>query len=219
MKNKVSTIAQVLEKLKDEQSMFVGGFMANGGPNRIMEAISKTDLNNLDVIAGDAAFPNVGVGKIIDKKQVRSLKTSHIGLNREAGRQMIAGEMEIELIPQGTLIERIRSAGYGLGGVLTPTGLGTEVAKGKDIVEVDGKEYLLEKPLHADVAILYATKADKKGNLYFRGSTQNYNNAMATAADLVIVEAEEIVEVGEIPQEAVHVPGIFIDMIVDGGAL
>lgn len=217
--DKLRTMDEVLELLKDGQSMFVGGFMANGGPNKIMEAISKTELKDFDVIAGDAAFADVGLGKLIDKKQVRSLKTSHIGLNREAGRQMIAGEMEIELIPQGTLIERVRSAGYGLGGILTPTGLGTEVAKGKEIIEVDGKEYLLEKPLRADVAIIYATKADKKGNLYYRGSTQNYNNAMATAADLVIVEVEEVVEVGEIPQEAVHIPGIFVDMIVDGGAV
>lgn len=217
--DKVRTLAEVLELLKDGQSMFVGGFMANGGPNKIMEAISKTELKDFDVIAGDAAFADVGLGKLIDNKQVRSLKTSHIGLNREAGRQMIAGEMEIELIPQGTLIERVRSAGYGLGGFLTPTGLGTEVAKGKEIITVAGKEYLLETPLRADVAIIYATKADKKGNLYYRGSTQNYNNAMATAADLVIVEVEEVVEVGEIPQEAVHIPGIFVDIIVDGGAI
>jgi len=145
---------------------------------------------------------------------VKKVIASHIGTNSETGRQMNAGEMEVELVPQGTLAERIRSGGAGLGGILTPTGIGTIVEEGKDKVKVDNREYIVEKPLKADLAIIFGTKVDKKGNIYYNYSTRNFNPLMATAADTVIVEAEELVEIGEINPNHVMTPGIFVDYIV-----
>ncbi|MPN04262.1 Acetate CoA-transferase subunit alpha [bioreactor metagenome] len=166
--------------------------------------------------ANDTAFPDIGIGKLIVNKQVKKLIASHIGTNKETGNQMNAGELEVELVPQGTLAERIRAAGAGLGGILTPTGLGTVVAEGKTIIEVDGKEYLLEKPLKADVALIVGAKVDKKGNIRYRKATRNFNPLMAAAAELVIVEADEIVEVGGIDPDDVMTPGLFVDYVVGG---
>jgi acetate CoA/acetoacetate CoA-transferase alpha subunit len=143
--------------------------------------------------------------------------TSHIGLNPMAGKLMQAGEIEIILTPQGTIAEQMRAAGAGLGGVLTPTGLGTAVADGKQVITVDGKEYLLEKPIRADVALVLGSIVDKAGNIYYKGTTRNFNPIIATAAELVIVEAEELVEIGGIVPETVMTPGIFVDYIVKGG--
>ena len=152
-------------------------------------------------------------------KQFKKVKTSHIGLNPESIRQLNDKETEFELIPQGTLAERIRSAGAGLGGVLTPTGLGTLVAEGKDTIVIDGNEFLIEKPLKADIALIGASKVDKKGNTYYSGTGRNFAPLMATAADLVIVEADEVVEVGQINQEHVMTPHIFVDYIIDGSEI
>ena len=155
-----------------------------------------------------------GCGRLIAGKQVRKVIVSHIGTNPCTSEQMNSGELEIEFCPQGTLAERVRSGGAGLGGVLTPVGLGTIVAEGKQIINVDGKDYLLEKPLRADVALLGASLADRSGNLVYKGTSQNFNPLMATAADLVIAEVRELVETGAIAPEAVRTPGIFVDYMV-----
>ncbi|CDF57797.1 acetate CoA-transferase subunit alpha [Thermobrachium celere] len=215
--NKIKTIDEVMEFIKDGQTIMFGGFLAVGTAENIVDAIVKKGVKDLTIICNDTAFVDKGVGKLVANKQVKKVIVSHIGTNPETGRQMNAGEIEVELVPQGTLAERIRAYGAGLGGVLTPTGLGTVVEEGKTIIEVDGKKYLLEKPLKADVAIIKGSKVDKKGNVWYSKTTRNFNPIMAMAADLVIVEAEEIVEVGEIEPENVVTPHILVDYIVKGG--
>lgn len=213
---KLISIDDAIDMIKDGMTIMVGGFLGCKNPHRIIDALVQKGVKDITLIANDSAFPEVGIGKLIVNKQVKKLITSHIGTNKETGNQMNVGELEVELVPQGTLAERIRSAGAGLGGVLTPTGLGTIVAEGKTIIEVDGKEYLLEKPLRADVALITGAKVDSKGNIKYRKSARNFNPIMATAADLVIVEADEIVEVGEIDPDDVMTPGIFVDYVVGG---
>lgn len=216
MKNKVISLEEAVSKVRSGDTLMIGGFMDAGTPKRILEALAKTDVKKLTVIANDSSFVGKSIGLLIDNKQVSKLIASHIGTNRETGRQMIAGELEVELVPQGTLIEQIRARGFGLGGFLTQTGLGTAVQDGKQVISIDGEDYLLEKPLKADIALLFANQADRKGNLRFHGSTQNFNNMMATAADHVIVEVDEYIEEGYIHPDSVHVPGIFVDGIVVG---
>ena len=197
-------------------SVMIGGFMGNGTPEHIMDALVAAKVKDLTVICNDTAFPDRGIGKLIVNRQIKKVIVSHIGTNPVTVDQMNAKELEIEFSPQGTLAERVRAGGAGLGGVLTTTGLGTVVADGKQTLEVDGKTYLLEKPLRADVALLGANIGDKSGNLIFKGTSQNFNPIMATAADVVIAEIEELVEVGELAPETVHVPGIFVDYYVRG---
>ena len=202
--------------IHDGMSIMVGGFLGCKNPFKIIDAIVEKGIKDITLIANDTAFPEVGIGKLIVNKQVKKLIASHIGTNKETGNQMNSGEIQVELVPQGTLAERIRAAGAGLGGILTPTGLGTIVAEGKTIVEVDGKEYLLEKPLKADIALIVGAKVDKKGNVRYAKATRNFNPLMAAAADIVIVEADKIVEAGEIDPDDVMTPGIFVDYIVGG---
>ena len=172
----------------------------------------KNQTGGLTLIANDTCYPEHDRGKLIVSKLVKKAIVTHIGTNPETGRQLNAGEIEVELVPMGTLIERIRCGGAGLGGFLTPTGKGTLVEKGKQTMEVDGKKYLLEKPLKADYALIYASKADKFGNAFLDGTTRNFNPVMATAANTVILEAEEISEEPLNPAE-ITIPGIFIDYI------
>ena len=169
------------------------------------------------MICNDTAYVDFGTGKLIVNKQIKTLYASHIGTNKETGNQMNAGELEVHLNPQGTLAERLRAAGTGLGGFLTPTGVGTPIEEGKEKMEIDGKTYLLEKPLKADVALILGHKVDKKGNIVYRGATRNFSPLMALAADVVIVEAENLVEVGEISPDDVETPGMLVDYIVAGG--
>lgn len=213
---KVIERVEALKHVKDGMTVMVGGFLAVGTPELLVDALVATGRQALTVIANDTAFPDKGVGKLVVKQQLNTAIVSHIGTNPETGRQMNAGELMVELVPQGTLAERIRAGGAGLGGVLTPTGVGTTVAEGKEIVTVDDKEYLLEKPLRADVALLKAHMADRSGNLVFRRAGRNFNPLMAMAADVVIVEAEKIVEVGAIDPDDVMTPGIFVDWIIQG---
>lgn len=201
--------------IKDDMVIMVGSFLNCGSPNRIIDELINIGVKNLTLICNDTAFEDRGVGKMIVSKQFKKAIVSHVGTNPETGRQMNEGELEVILTPQGTLAEQIRAGGAGLGGVLTPTGIGTPVAEGKQQLEIDGKQYLLEKPLKADIALIGATICDKKGNLWYEGSSRNFNPLMATAADVVIVEAEKIVEVGEIESENVITPHIFVDYIVD----
>jgi len=216
MKSKVRTLAEAMEKIHDEQIIMISGFMYAGTPEVLIDGMVEKGFKDLFLITNDTCTPDYGIGKLIVNKQAKKLITTHIGMNRETGRQMLAGEMDVELVPQGTLAERIRTAGAGLGGFLTPTGVGTIVEEGKQKLTIDGREYLLELPIRAEIALIKAYKADKYGNLTYRRAARNFNPLMAMAADYVIVAAEEIVEVGEIDPDLVFTPGIMVDMIVQG---
>ncbi len=212
--NKVVTMEEALSRIKSGQSVMVGGFMTVGTPEGIVDALVDSAVRDLTLISNDTGFADKGVGKLVACNKVRKVVASHIGTNRETGNKMNAGEIEVELIPQGTLAEQIRSAGAGLGGFLTPTGIGTVVEENKQTMEIEGKRYILELPLRADVALLKAHKADTSGNLVYRRAARNFNPLMAMAADLVIVEAEEIVEAGELDPDEVMTPCIFVDLVI-----
>lgn len=213
--SKVITIEQAVDKIQDGMTVMIGGFLGVGSPTQIIDALLAKGVKDLTIISNDTAFPDKAHGKLVANHRVKKVIATHIGTNSETIAQKNSGEMQVELIPQGTLAECIRAAGAGLGGVLTPTGLGTIVAEGKQVINVDGKDFLLEKPVHADVAIIAANIVDESGNCVYKGTTQNFNPMMATAADLVIVEAEKLVKVGEIAPEAVHTPNIFVDFICE----
>lgn len=214
--NKIISVEEAMNHINDKMTLMIGGFVGVGSPHKLIGAMVEKEVKNLTIIANDTAVPGYAISKLIAGKQAKKVIVSHIGTNPETGIQMHAGELEVELVPQGTLAERIRAGGSGLGGLLTPTGVGTIVEEGKRKIEVDGKEYLLELPLKAEVAIISAAKVDKKGNIYYNKAARNFNPLMAMAADVVIVEAEEIVEVGDIDQNDVMTPGIFVDYIVRG---
>ena len=217
MKNKIISVESVTDYVKDGMTIMIGGFLGVGNPLKLIDELVKKNVKNLTLIANDTAFPEIGIGKLIVNKQVKKVIASHIGTNKETGNQLTTGETEVILVPQGTLAEQIRAGGAGLGGILTPVGIGTVVEEGKRKIEVNGKEFLLELPLRADVALIFGHKVDKKGNVEYYASARNFNPLMATAADCVIVEAGEIVEVGEINPNHVGTPHIFVDYIVDGG--
>ena len=212
--SKVISIEEAVSHVKDGMTIMFGGFLGAGTAVKLVEAIAKKGVKDLTLIGNDTAYPNKAIGMLIANHQVKKLIASHIGTNSDTIQQFNDKELEIEFAPQGTLAERIRCGGAGLGGVLTRTGLGTVVEQGKRKIEIDGKEYLLEMPLHADVALIGASICDTVGNCIYKGTTQNFNPMMATAADLVIVESKELVEVGTIPMEQVHTPGIYVDYIV-----
>lgn len=217
--DKIISLQDAVNLVRDGDTIMIGGFLAVGSPERLIDALIEKGAKDLTLVSNDTSFIDRGVGKMVVAKMIRKIYTSHVGTNKETGRQILEGEIEVVLVPQGTLIERIRAGGFGLGGVLTKTGLGTLVEEGKQIVEVNGEKYLLEEPLRANVALLFAEKADIKGNLTFHGATRNFNTYMGAAADISIVEAKEVVQVGEMCPDEVIVPGVFVDYIVDGGAL
>jgi acetate CoA/acetoacetate CoA-transferase alpha subunit len=216
--NKLVSIDEAVDMIKDGMTIMVGGFLGCGNPHKIIDKLVEKNVKDLTLICNDSSFPDYGVGKLVVNHQIKKLIASHVGTNPETGRQMNAGEMEVVLVPQGTLAEQVRAGGAGLGGILTPTGVGTVIEEGKEKITVDGVEYLLEKPLKADVALIAGQKVDKFGNIVYFGATRNFNTIMATAADIVIVEAEEVVEVGDLDPNDVVTSGIFVDYIVDGGA-
>ena len=209
---KIITISEAGQLLKNGASVMIGGFLRCGTPARIIEEILKNDICNLTLIANDTSTPDYDRGKLVVNKRIKKAIVAHIGTNPETGRQMNAGELEVELVPMGTLVERIRAAGSGLGGFLTPTGVGTVVEKGKTVMEIDGRKYLLEKPLKADFALISAARADVYDNFFLPGTTRNFNVVMATAADTVIVEAGELSDEPLKPDE-ITIPGIFVDYI------
>jgi len=211
------SLEEAIEKIEDGMTIMVGGFLGCGNPHRLIEALAAKGTKDLTLICNDTSFPEYGVGKMVVNKQFKKIIASHVGTNPETGRQMNEKETEVVLVPQGTLAEQVRAGGAGLGGILTPTGVGTVVEEGKEKLTVDGVEYLLEKPLRADVALIAAQKADEYGNLVYFGATRNFNNLMATAAETVIVEVEEVVAVGELDPNEVVTPGIFVSHIVNGG--
>lgn len=206
------SISEAAAMIKDGSTIMIGGFLGAGSANKIIEEMVKQGKKDLTVICNDTSYIEFGSGYLVANNCVKKVIASHIGTNPVTGEKMISGEMEVQLIPQGTLAEQIRCGGAGIGGFLTTTGLGTIVEEGKQKLTVDGKEYLLEKPLRADVALIGASICDKSGNLVYRGTSQNFNPLMATAADLVIAEVKE--EVEEIAPENVKTPYLFVDYIV-----
>lgn len=204
--------------IPDGATLLIGGFMGVGSPHRLIDAIVEHGTKGLTIVANDTAKPGRGIGKLITAGAVSKVIASHIGLNPETQKKMIDGEIEVELVPQGTLVERIRAGGVGLGGVLTATGVGTLVEEGKQIVEVDGKRFLLEKPIRGDFALIAARQADYVGNLEYTLTAHNFNPIMALAADTVIAEPEHIVPVGVIAPDLVKTPGVLVDYLLERAA-
>jgi acetate CoA/acetoacetate CoA-transferase alpha subunit len=216
MKSKVVTIDQAMEHCYDGMTVMLPGFVNCGVPETLIEALIDKGIKDLDVISNNTSVKGRGIGLLVHENRIKHITCTHIGNNTETVEKVVAGEINVTFTPQGTLCERMRAGGAGIGGILTPTGLGTPMEEGKQIINVDGKDYILEKPLHANVALIHAWKADKMGNLVYRRTARNFNPIMATAADFVIVEAEQIVEVGELDPDIIHTPGCLVDMIVQG---
>lgn len=214
---KVISYDEAVELLKPGITVMIGGFLGVGTPEGIIDKIVERNIGELTVIGNDTAFEDRGIGKLVKNRLCKKVIVSHIGTNPETQKQMISGELEVELVPQGTLAERVRAGGAGLGGILTPTGVGTLVENGKRVIEIDGKKYLLELPLRADVALIKAKKCDYYGNLVYNLTATNFNPLMAMAADLVVVEVEEIIPVGSIGPDEVKTPGVLVDYVVVGG--
>lgn len=214
-KSKLVSMDQVISLFKSGMSVMLGGFGGVGLPYSIVEALSKSDVSDLHIISNDSGKYGVkGTADLLVPGKVRKLTTTYVNGNAAVSAMIQSGELETELVPIGTLVERIRSGGAGLGGVLTPTGLNTKVATGKQVISVDGKEYLLEKPLRADIAIVRAWRADPMGNLVFRRQQKSYNTVMVTAADIVIAEIEEMVEEGSLDPDEITSPSVFVDYMV-----
>jgi acetate CoA/acetoacetate CoA-transferase alpha subunit len=211
---KTVSAEQAVAMIPDGACLMIGGFMACGTPEPLMDELVRQGKRNLTVIANDTASPGVGIGKLVRAKLVRKAIVSHIGLNHETQQQMIAGELEVDLVPQGTLVERIRAGGAGLGGILTPTGVGTVVEEGKQKISVGGRDYLLETALHADYALVHALMCDYLGNLAYALTARNFNPLIAMAADTVVVCAEHVVPVGVIAPDHVITPAPLVDYVI-----
>lgn len=215
---KIVSYEQAARMIGPGSRVMIGGFLAAGSPHGIIGKLVELGTGNLTVIANDTGFPDKGIGRLVVNGQVSRVIASHIGTNPPTGQQMNTGQLAVELIPQGTLAEQIRAAGAGLGGILTPTGLGTVAQEGKQVICVEGKQYILAEPISADVAIIKAHKADSNGNLVYRRSARNFNPLLAMAAKLVLAEVDEIVPLGAIDPDQVITPGIFVDYLVKEGA-
>ena len=214
MKTKLITLQDAAGFFRDGMTIMVGGFMGVGTPPHLVEALLESGVRDLTLIANDTAFVDTGIGPLIVNGRVSKVIASHIGTNPETGRRMIAGEMDVQLVPQGTLIEQIRCGGAGLGGFLTPTGVGTIVEEGKQTMTLEGKTWLLERPLRADLALIRAHRSDMLGNLTYQLSARNFNPLIALAADITLVEPDEMVETGELQPDQIVTPGAVIDHIV-----
>ena len=211
---KTCNVSEGVAAIPEGSTLMIGGFMGVGSPRRLIDELVRQGKGGLTVIANDTARPGIGIGKLISARLVRRIVTSHIGTNPETQQQMLAGDIDVELVPQGTLAERIRAGGYGLGGVLTPTGVGTVVQQGKRTLEIDGRVFLLELPLRADFALLNAWRADHIGNLTYDMTARNFNPLMAMAADVVMAESKEIVPVGVIPPDDVMTPAVLVHRLI-----
>jgi acetate CoA/acetoacetate CoA-transferase alpha subunit len=212
--SKVVKKEEIRQLFKDGMTIMIGGFLACGTPEKLIDLLIEEGVKDLTIIANDTSFPDRGLGRLVVNRQVKKVIASHIGTNPETGRLMNEGLIKVELVPQGTLIERIRSGGSGLGGVLTPTGVGTIVEEGKQKLTIQGKEYLLELPLRADLALIKGSIVDDAGNTFYSGTAKNFNPVIALAADIVIAEAEKLVKTGELNPDYIHTPGVLIDYIV-----
>ena len=212
---KLKTISDALLGLTDGMTIMVGGFLATGSPDALVDEIVRRGIGDLTLIANDTAMPDRGYGKLFATGQIKKLVCSYMGLNPIAITQKLDRTIETELVPQGTLAERIRAGGSGLGGILTPTGVGTMVEEGKTKLEVGGRVYLVELPLRADFALINASLADPAGNLVYRKSARNFNPLMAMAADHVVAQAAKVQSIGEIDPDLVMTPGVVVDAVVE----
>lgn len=215
------TVANALEALRranvrDGMTIMAGGFGLCGIPENLIKGLQELGVKDLTVISNNCGIDDFGLGILLQTKQIKKMIASYVGENDEFERQFLTGELEVELVPQGTLAERIRAGGAGIPAFYTPTGYGTLVAEGKEVRQFDGRWYVLERALHADLALVKAYKADKAGNLVYRKTARNFNPMMATAADITIAEVEEIVEIGQLDPDCIHTPGIYVDMVVPG---
>lgn len=202
--------------IADGSTILVGGFGLCGIPENSIGALVEKNVKELVCVSNNCGVDDFGLGLLLKNKQIKKMIASYVGENKTFEKQMLAGELEVELVPQGTLAERIRAAGAGIGGFFTPTGVGTIVAEGKEKRTFDGKEYILERPIHGDFALVKAWKGDRLGNLVFRKTARNFNPMIATAGKITIVEVEELVEIGELDPDQIHLPGIFIQRIFQG---
>src|SRR5512144_2397046 len=207
---------EAIRDIPDGATVMVGGFGLCGNPENLIAALNRKGVRNLTVISNNCGTTELGLGILLKARQIRKMIASYVGENKEFERQFLAGEIEVELVPQGTLAERIRAAGAGIGGFYTATGVGTKVAEGKETRVIEGREYLLERPLRADFALVYATKADRWGNLVFRKTVRNFGPMMCAAAKVTIVEAPQVVAAGELDPDLVHTPGIYVKRVVKG---
>ena len=214
MKDKIKDIKEAVAVVRDGDTVMVGGFLQCGNPQHLVRALSETSVKDLTLVSSDTGNMETSNYELLKSGKVKRIMASYIGGNPEAGKFMVTGEAEVILVPQGTLAERIRAGGAGLGGYLSPVGIGTVVEEGKQKLTVEGREYLLELPIKANVAFIKADMADRSGNLRITGSARNFNVVMATAADHVVAQVSEIVETGEIDPNDVNVPGIFVDTLV-----
>lgn len=212
--NKVMSIEQAMAPIKSGMTIMLGGFVGCGCADRLIQYMVDQGIQDLTIITNDGGLPGRGVHILTDAGCVKKYISSHAGTNRPLSCKVAACEIEVELLPQGTLVERIRAAGFGLGGIITPTGVGTLVEEGKQKITIKGREYLIEEPLKADVALIKGHRVDLQGNVVCRKTAKNFNITMATAADYVVVEAEYIENLGSIDPDIVSIPGFFIDAIV-----
>jgi acetate CoA/acetoacetate CoA-transferase alpha subunit len=218
MKSKIASAEEAVSRVKDGDTIMVGGFLTGGHPENLVAALlNANSANNLGIISNDTGTQELSIYQLVKSGRVKRIFASYIGSNPETGRLLMSGEATVQLFPQGTLVEKIRAGGAGLGGVLTPVGVGTIVEEKKQKIEINEKEYLLEMPLRANVAFIKAHMADETGNLIINGSSRNFNVVMATAADYVIAEVDQYVKAGELDPNHINVPGIFVDAIVKVG--
>jgi 3-oxoacid CoA-transferase subunit A len=216
MNKVVASADEAVARIPDGASIMVGGFGVCGNPENLLDALHARGTRNLTVISNNAGIDDFGLGRLLKAKQIRRIVATYVGENREFARQFLAGEVEVELVPQGTFSERIRAGGAGIAGFYTPTGYGTVVAEGKETREINGRHYVLELALTADFALVRAFRGDRAGNLVFRKTARNFNPVMATAARVTIAEVEQLVAPGAIEPDAVHTPGIFVQHILQG---
>nr|QJQ87842.1 butyrate-acetoacetate COA-transferase subunit A [synthetic construct] len=214
MNSKIIRFENLRSFFKDGMTIMIGGFLNCGTPTKLIDFLVNLNIKNLTIISNDTCYPNTGIGKLISNNQVKKLIASYIGSNPDTGKKLFNNELEVELSPQGTLVERIRAGGSGLGGILTKTGLGTFIEKGKKKISINGTEYLLELPLTADVALIKGSIVDEAGNTFYKGTTKNFNPYMAMAAKTVIVEAENLVSCEKLEKEKAMTPGVLINYIV-----
>lgn len=212
----MSSAEEAVADIEDGVTLMSGGFGLCGNPENLITALYNKGVKDLTIISNNCGTDEYGLGPMLKKRQIKKMVSSYVGENKEFERQYLSGELEVELCPQGTLAERIRAGGAGIGGFFTPTGFGTQAAEGKETRSIDGKNYVLEMPLHADFSIVRAFRADKWGNCIFRKTARNFSTMMCAAGKITIVEAEEIVPLGEIDPDACHVPGVYVQRVIQG---
>lgn len=214
--DKVGTLEQAVSRVKDGSVVMMGGFGLCGIPENLVQALLQSGVKDLTIVSNNGGVDDAGIGLLIHAGQVRKMISSYIGENKDLERKVISGEIQVELNPQGTLAERIRAGGAGIAAFFTPTGVGTQVAEGKEVREFDGRKYVMERAIRADVAFLKAYQADRHGNLTYRKTARNFNPVMAAAAEFVVAEVEEIVEPGDLDPERIVTPGVFVDLVIKG---